>query len=1033
MTEVVKVTAEAPPLQTDVAHAQDGRGEGHRAAVVLRPQPDRRRRPQGGRHRRQLQQLRLRRASSNGGFNINGSRDDENNITVDGATAIRTRSSGAHHRHAERRRDPGSPGADRQLHAGVRARQRRPDPLRHQERQQPLQRQRLVLPARRLAAGQHLGAQPQHRTRSRTAGRRRSTTSSTATPFGGPIPGGAFKDKLFFFGAQEWVELLPGRRRAPPPCRPRRCAAATSASCSTRATASSRGARTIIDPQTGQPFPGNIIPTDRLSPNGLAFLNAYPLPTPGFRQGSNNADPDQPEPAGPAQGQHPLRLPAERQQPVHLSLLAATTGSPVDAFRGDIPVRAHRLSTGRTTRTTASWTSTLTNNLINEPTYTYSRDDVFINVFTEDGVYQRSRTGSTTRTSSRRRKSSTRSRRSPDHGFSDDRRRPVPGLLRRPDPHRSQRHHLVRGRHTFKAGVSFEYSGEDDFDQINVNAIPGRHQQPERPVRVHRRPRRRGTGLGRRQRRPGPVHQLRRARPAQLHQVARARDRRVRPGLVEADQQPHHRRRRSARSTGRRGTRRPTTSRTSIRASTTPPNAAVISPTTGRLVSGPRYNGVVLPGDGFEGDVRRRASRSNPAILALFRGEPRGFSETHGNVFEPRLGISYSLNDKTVVRASGGVFHNRVTLNDSTLLGGNPPFQPQVTISNGIADNPGGGTVGSADLPFGINGQDPVFKHPTVVPVGDGRAARSAVRLHRRRHLRRPPRALPAARAQHQPAAGGHAPGEPGRQHRRAASVQGLRRHPPLGERRRVDLQQPADQRGSPLHATASRSAPPTRSASRRTTAATSATCSGTPTTTPATRATRVRPPARVQHLLHLRPAVLPRPGHAAGEAARRLADLGRDLLPHRHAVLGRPHQRHRGRGRRRVRPAGRPRRRSRRDSNQQFSYAGPGDDNSFQPGGVRQPGGGHLRQRAAQPALQPGRAAVGHRAVQELRPGRHCARSSSGPRSSTSSTIRTWGRSRTARFRAQDYADPTNANFGRITSKSSDSRDIQLSLRFLF
>ena len=31
----------------------------------------------------------------NGGFNINGSRGDENNITVDGATAIRTRSSGA--------------------------------------------------------------------------------------------------------------------------------------------------------------------------------------------------------------------------------------------------------------------------------------------------------------------------------------------------------------------------------------------------------------------------------------------------------------------------------------------------------------------------------------------------------------------------------------------------------------------------------------------------------------------------------------------------------------------------------------------------------------------------------------------------------------------------------------------------------------------------------------------------------------------------------------------------------------------------
>ncbi|MGH9199739.1 MAG: hypothetical protein ACRD2A_00700, partial [Vicinamibacterales bacterium] len=30
-------------------------------------------------------------------------------------------------------------------------------------------------------------------------------------------------------------------------------------------------------------------------------------------------------------------------------------------------------------------------------------------------------------------------------------------------------------------------------------------------------------------------------------------------------------------------------------------------------------------------------------------------------------------------------------------------------------------------------------------------------------------------------------------------------------------------------------------------------------------------------------------------------------------------------------------------------------------------------------------------------------------------------------------YADPTNANFGRVTTKTDDRRDIQLSLRFFF
>jgi hypothetical protein len=75
--------------------------------------------------------------------------------------------------------------------------------------------------------------------------------------------------------------------------------------------------------------------------------------------------------------------------------------------------------------------------------------------------------------------------------------------------------------------------------------------------------------------------------------------------------------------------------------------------------------------------------------------------------------MSYQLNDKTIVRTSGGIFHNRVLLNDSTLLGGNPPFQPMVTLSNGSVDNPGGGSTGGSDLPFGMQAQDVEFKHPT--------------------------------------------------------------------------------------------------------------------------------------------------------------------------------------------------------------------------------------------------------------------------------------------------------------------------------
>lgn len=48
------------------------------------------------------------------------------------------------------------------------------------------------------------------------------------------------------------------------------------------------GRRTVNDPDTGASFANNIIPASRLSPNGLAFLRAYPEPTPGFLQGRAN-------------------------------------------------------------------------------------------------------------------------------------------------------------------------------------------------------------------------------------------------------------------------------------------------------------------------------------------------------------------------------------------------------------------------------------------------------------------------------------------------------------------------------------------------------------------------------------------------------------------------------------------------------------------------------------------------------------------------------------------------------------------------
>ncbi len=55
----------------------------------------------------------------------------------------------------------------------------------------------------------------------------------------------------------------------------------------------------------------------------------------------------------------------------------------------------------------------------------------------------------------------------------------------------------------------------------------------------------------------------------------------------------------------------------------------------------------------------------------------------------------------------------RLGVSDSVFLGGNPPLQPMVSISNGNVDSPGGGG-GSNAFPFNVTTQDPIFKNPTA-------------------------------------------------------------------------------------------------------------------------------------------------------------------------------------------------------------------------------------------------------------------------------------------------------------------------------
>ncbi|MFL6438974.1 MAG: carboxypeptidase regulatory-like domain-containing protein [Terriglobales bacterium] len=147
-----------------------------------------------------------------------------------------------------------------------------------------------------------------------------------------------------------------------------------------------------------------------------------------------------------------------------------------------------------------------------------------------------------------------------------------------------------------------------------------------------------------------------------------------------------------------------------------PSKAVTVSAATG-LITTPSptvaqlYNGMVIPGSGFPSSATGRVPEASSSTYnGLFRGVPNHYSDIQWNNIQPRLGVAYQLNDKTVFRAGGGRFYTRLGVSDSIFLGGNPPFQPNASVTNGIADNPGG--VGTNQVPLVVTTQTKNFRNP---------------------------------------------------------------------------------------------------------------------------------------------------------------------------------------------------------------------------------------------------------------------------------------------------------------------------------
>jgi hypothetical protein len=116
------------------------------------------------------------------------------------------------------------------------------------------------------------------------------------------------------------------------------------------------------------------------------------------------------------------------------------------------------------------------------------------------------------------------------------------------------------------------------------------------------------------------------------------------------------------------------------------PNRTATDPLTGQVLPAV-YIGAIVPGVG---------NINNGTVLSGQNGTPKGLIEDRGAHWGPRLGIAYQINNKTVLRAGGGVFYERIatfgvgiTSNYTT----NPPSLRTGTLYYGnvanIATSPG--------------------------------------------------------------------------------------------------------------------------------------------------------------------------------------------------------------------------------------------------------------------------------------------------------------------------------------------------------
>jgi len=527
---------------------------------------------------------------------------------------------------------------------------------------------------------------------------------------GGPIyiPGGfnSSRQSLFFYWGEEWQRDRTVEEQT---------AIVPTAAMRNGDFSALLPSRVIRDPVSGLPFQGNIIPADRFSSQGRALLNAYPLPTPGFQQGANNWI------GNPAvfNNQRKDSLKIDWVPNTSHRLAVRHTWAP-NVWNDPEPMGVYSTIWDYPGRTlAATLTSTLTNSLINEFSFSWGstspskyfgqRNCDYCPGGGEAFLYPRQR----------------------DVGINYPYL--FPGTKLDPDkiPNVSLQGLTainnaaypgswndfvflwadnvtkITGNHAFKTGVSIERSGMNDRIQLSFAQAPATTNQNGSFRFFDTRPNATGYSVSNALLGLFDDYTEFGSKP-NTKWLAMAYD-----AFAQDSWKP------TRALTLELGVRyslwQPwgTTNRAMASFQSAFYNAAtapVIDRAGGFVVSGDRFDGVVLPGDGPSDDALRDFPQL-ASLQRLYHGVPNGFSETPKDGIQPRLGMAYAVDDQTTFRAGVGRFLNRVQINTTAAYGFNAPLSEMQTVINGIVDTPGGASTRNFPLVGAM--QSPDFTNPT--------------------------------------------------------------------------------------------------------------------------------------------------------------------------------------------------------------------------------------------------------------------------------------------------------------------------------